>query len=330
MGRLPKFAWKSTQTKGTDWQQIAQGVELQKDSKTGNQYAELVAGQAGTAIYQDIATIPGVSYRWTLKHASLDRNHLDGMSVMIGEPGKESAQDARRTTVNGNGDQPGDVGKVISTKVSNDAESNHESNHSSRNHDGQWETYTGTYIATGTVTRFTFKSVSSSNNVNGNILDDLSFTKAYRLGYDGNGGTGQVPSRTEVGRTETAASGTDGTVRLAADKSAGPESGTIADDRRVLTDTTARQDDGTSQRTITRSDGSVRVETIADTGAVSGCQVYYPAGTRITLATAKADSDCWDSSQIGKTNRTFYGWSANTDANDRDVPVGDTMDPETR
>ena len=324
-----KFAWKSTQTKGTDWQQIAQGVELQKDSKTGNQYAELVAGQAGTAIYQDIATIPGVSYRWTLKHASLDRNHLDGMSVMIGEPGKESAQDASRTTVNGNGDQPGDVGKVISTKVSNDAELGHESNHSSRNHDGQWETYTGTYIATGTVTRFTFKSVSSSNNVNGNILDDLSFTKAYRLGYDGNGGTGQVPSRTEVGRTETAASGTDGTVRLAADKSAGPESGTIADDRRVLTDTTARQDDGTSQRTITRSDGSVRVETIADTGAVSGCQVYYPAGTRITLATAKADSDCWDSSQIGKTNRTFYGWSANTDANDRDVPVGDTMDRNT-
>lgn len=320
-----KFAWKSTQTKGTDWQQIAQGVELQKDSKTGNQYAELVAGQAGTAIYQDIATIPGVSYRWTLKHASLDRNHLDGMSVMIGEPGKESAQDARRTTVNGNGDQPGDVGKVISTKVSNDAELNH----SSRNHDGQWETYTGTYIATGTVTRFTFKSVSSSNNVYGNILDDLSFTKAYRLGYDGNGGTGQVPSRTETGRTETAASGTDGTVRLAADKSAGPESGTIADDRRVLTDTTARQDDGTSQRTITRSDGSVRVETIATTGAVSGCQVYYPAGTRITLATAKADSDCWDSSQIGKTNRTFYGWSANTDANDRDVTVGDTMDRNT-
>lgn len=154
-------------------------------------------------------------------------------------------------------------------------------------------------------------------------------TRTQILTYKANGGTGQVPSRTETGRTETAASGTDGTVRLAADKSAEPESGTIADDRRVLTDTTARQDDGTSQRTITRSDGSVRVETIATTGAVSGCQVYYPAGTRITLATAKADSDCWDSSQIGKTNRTFYGWSANTDANDRDVPVGDTMDRNT-
>lgn len=620
-----KFAWKSTQTKGTNWQQIAQGVELQKDSKTGNQYAELVAGQAGTALYQDIATIPGVSYRWELKHASLDRTHLDGMSVMIGEPGKESAQDATRTTVNGNGDQPGDVGKVISTKVRNKAELGGSSNHSSRNHDGQWETYTGTYIATGTVTRFTFKSVSSSNNFNGNILDDLSFTKAYRLGYDANGGaktnaskisassngtvrlaatrtsvpshaledtdvpadyrsftfdttrtrladarfdgnwtttrdeaggsihwptrlgasatlpntgtwtdpdgvehrinatialkqwnggnigqlnrfdgngkivgdglfwinvvydntkvpasvrkalggidtskrvgcqwtvsftyedgtpvpstfkgvtgfndldgfdarpdlkfegvqllsgfdgayrtrdaelasygtngyagikhdagdesnlngaqqvrhrlaatwtgptftysydlenptertdgvrmtfgmpvtrtqvltykanggTGQVPSRTEAGKTETAASRMNGTVRLAADRDTEPESGTTTDDRKVLTDTIARQDDGTSQRTITRSDGSVQVQTIADTGAVSGCQVYYPAGAKITLATAKADSDCWDSSQISKTNRTFYGWSANTDANDKDVPVADTMDRAT-
>lgn len=154
-------------------------------------------------------------------------------------------------------------------------------------------------------------------------------TRTQVLTYKANGGTGQVPSRTETGRTETAASGTDGTVRLASDRDTEPESGTTTDDRKVLTDTIARQDDGTSQRTITRSDGSVQVQTIADTGAVSGCQVYYPAGAKITLATAKADSDCWDSSQISKTNRTFYGWSANTDANDKDVPVGDTMDRNT-
>lgn len=154
-------------------------------------------------------------------------------------------------------------------------------------------------------------------------------TRTQVLTYKANGGTGQVPSRTEAGKTETAASRMNGTVRLAADRDTEPESGTTTDDRKVLTDTTARQDDGTSQRTITRSDGSVRVETIATTGAVSGCQVYYPAGTRITLATAKIDSDCWDSSQISRTNRTFYGWSANTDANDRDVPVGDTMDRNT-
>lgn len=154
-------------------------------------------------------------------------------------------------------------------------------------------------------------------------------TRTQVLTYKANGGTGQVPSRTEAGKTETAASRMNGTVRLAADRDTEPESGTTTDDRKVLTDTIARQDDGTSQRTITRSDGSVRVETIADTGAVSGCQVYYPAGAKITLATAKADSDCWDSSQISKTNRTFYGWSANTDANDKDVPVADTMDRNT-
>lgn len=154
-------------------------------------------------------------------------------------------------------------------------------------------------------------------------------TRTQVLTYKANGGTGQVPSRTEAGKTETAASRMNGTVRLAADRDTEPESGTTTDDRKVLTDTIARQDDGTSQRTITRSDGSVQVQTIADTGAVSGCQVYYPAGAKITLATAKADSDCWDSSQIGKTNRTFYGWSANTDANGRDVPVADTMDRNT-
>ena len=138
-------------------------------------------------------------------------------------------------------------------------------------------------------------------------------TRTQVLTYKANGGTGQVPSRTEAGKTETAASRMNGTVRLAADRDTEPESGTTTDDRKVLTDTIARQDDGTSQRTITRSDGSVQVQTIADTGAVSGCQVYYPAGAKITLATAKADSDCWDSSQIGKTNRTFSGWNTQAD-----------------
>ena len=316
-----KFGWKSNDaTAGVDTVEVQRRNHTPYPTNAGNVWGEIAAAKQGKYIYQDIATTPGVVYKWSLKHASRNADQDDSMQVMIGEPGKTVAQQATRTTSNGS-DKTGSVGTTITT-------------HGTAQ-DGKWETYTGTYIATSTVTRFTFRSVRDSNGqgldftAEGNCVDDLSFGKAYRLGYDGNGGTGQVPSRTETGRTETAASGTDGTVRLAADKSAEPESGTIADDRRVLTDTTARQDDGTSQRTITRSDGSVRVETIATTGAVSGCQVYYPAGTRITLATAKADSDCWDSSQIGKTNRTFYGWSANTDANDRDVPVGDTMDRNT-
>lgn len=316
-----KFGWKSNDdTAGADTVEVQRRNHTPYPTNAGNVWGEIAAAKRGKYIYQDIATTPGVVYKWSLKHASRNADQDDSMQVMIGEPGAEAVQEATRTTSNGT-DKVGEKSTTITT-------------HGTAQ-DGRWETYTGDYLATSTTTRFTFRSVRDSNGqgldftAEGNCVDDLSFTKAYRLGYDGNGGTGQVPSRTETGRTETAASGTDGTVRLAADKSAEPESGTIADDRRVLTDTTARQDDGTSQRTITRSDGSVRVETIATTGAVSGCQVYYPAGTRITLATAKADSDCWNSSQIGKTNRTFYGWSANTDANDRDVPVGDTMDRNT-
>ena len=154
-------------------------------------------------------------------------------------------------------------------------------------------------------------------------------TRTKVLTYDANGGKGSVPSHTEAGKVESASVKTAGSVHAisdATDTTGSAEGKAVSG---VLTDTTVDAGDGTRQRTITRSDGSVQVQTIADKGAVSGCQVYYPAGAKITLATAKADSDCWDSSQISKTNRTFYGWSANTDANDKDVPVADTMDRAT-
>ena len=308
-----KFGWKSNDdTAGADTVEVQRRNHTPYPTNAGNVWGEIAAAKRGKYIYQDIATTPGIMYRWSLKHASRNADQDDSMQVMIGMPGAEAVQEATRTTSNGT-DKVGEKSTTITT-------------HGTAQ-DGRWETYTGTYIATSTTTRFTFRSVRDSNGqgldftAEGNCVDDLSFDKAYRLGYDSNGGA-------KTGASKISANA-DGKVRLAADKSAEPESGTIADDRRVLTDTTARQDDGTSQRTITRSDGSVRVETIATTGAVSGCQVYYPAGTRITLATAKADSDCWDSSQIGRPNRTFYGWSANTDANDRDVPVADTMDRNT-
>lgn len=320
-----KFGWASDQKGGQPQGGVGltdrpNAVELQQDSVTGNTYAEIVGSERGKAILQKIDTQHDSDTVYTVRfdHASLSKEHADSMQVLVnGKPVTMT-----RVTSNKAGDEQGWTGTSITT---------HATNTNRFQHDGQWATYEGkvTIPANTPVSTFTFKALNAVDPTKGNLIDNLTFKIAYRLSYDSNGGTGQVPSRTETGRTETAASGTDGTVRLAADKSAGPESGTIADDRRVLTDTTARQDDGTSQRTITRSDGSVRVETIATTGAVSGCQVYYPAGTRITLATAKADSDCWDSSQIGKTNRTFYGWSANTDANDRDVPVGDTMDRNT-
>lgn len=323
------FAWQDLDAIGSN-----QNFELHRE-KDGNTAADV---HAGRTVAQTVNTTPGASYTFSIRHSGRSKGNAGGVTLLTG-PDKDHLTPVKltRTTVSKTGqkygDRTGDVGTVAYTH--SDSMDATEGSHEPWDHSDDWESYEGTVIipAGQSRTMIAYRGVAKDGTLtasaNDSIIDDLSFTKAYRLGYDGNGGTGQVPSRTETGRTETAASGTDGTVRLAADKSAGPESGTIADDRRVLTDTTARQDDGTSQRTITRSDGSVRVETIATTGAVSGCQVYYPAGTRITLATAKADSDCWDSSQIGKTNRTFYGWSANTDANDRDVPVGDTMDRNT-
>lgn len=331
-----RFGWDSSETDGPSVgapnQRRANEVELQLD-RNGNIYAELAANQAGTSIRQTIRTVKDVAYTVSLKHASLTDEYVDRMRVvMIAADGTRTVVPMTRTVSNGHGDQVGEKSEVIATKVTNT---------DTRDHAKQWETYTGTYIATGGSTTFTFESVDSRQANLGNLLDDVSFKTAYKLDYDGNGAKGRVPSsskadstqpaafRTSAARTEAIASKANGTVRLAADGDTEPESGTTTDDRGILTDTIARQDDGTGQRTITRSDGSVQVQAIADTGAVSGCQVYYPAGARITLATAKMDSDCWDSSQIGKTSRTFYGWSANTDSNDRDVPVADTMDRNT-
>lgn len=621
-----KFGWKSNDdTAGVDTVEVQRRNHTPYPTNAGNVWSEIAAAKQGKYIYQDIATTPGVVYKWSLKHASRNADQDDSMQVMIGEPGAEAVQEATRTTSNGT-DKVGEKSTTITT-------------HGTAQ-DGRWETYTGTYIATSTTTRFTFRSVRDSNGqgldftAEGNCVDDLSFDKAYRLGYDSNGGAktgaskisanadgkvrlaaakasvpshdlettdvpgqyrdfildttkvkfsdvkfengawlnapmpdsgdgatamfplkigasatlpnvgewtdgsghthsinaiislhswnggsisrlwtwldgqpstsrdlfwintvgrnsdlpaqvikalggidtskrvgcqwtvnftyedgtpvpdtfrgvtgfndldgwdvqpdlkfegvqlvsgfdgayktrdaelatygingfagvkhdsgpesnldgkqqfkhrlaatwtgssftfgydlqnpegrdrgcrmtfgvpvtrtkvltydanggkGSVPSHTEAGKVEAASAKTAGSVHAisdATDTTGSAEGKAVSG---VLTDTLLDAGDGTKQRTITRSDGSVRVETIADTGAVSGCQVYYPAGTRITLATAKADSDCWDSSQIGKTNRTFYGWSANTDANDtdandRDVPVGDTMDRNT-
>lgn len=331
-----RFGWDSSETDGPSVgapnQRRANEVELQLD-RNDNIYAELAANQAGTSIRQTIRTVKDVAYTVSLKHASLTDDYVDRMRVvMIAADGTRTVVPMTRTVSNGHGDKVGEKSEVIATKVTNT---------DTRDHAKQWETYTGTYIATGGSTTFTFESVDSRQANLGNLLDDVSFKTAYKLDYDGNNGKGRVPSSSKADSTQPAAfkapdakaeaiaSKANGTVRLAADGDTEPESGTTTDDRGILTDTIARQDDGTGQRTITRSDGSVQVQAIADTGVVSGCQVYYPAGARITLATAKMDSDCWDSSQIGKTNRTFYGWSANTDANDRDVPVADTMDRNT-
>ena len=216
-----KFAWHSTQTGNTHYPILERADDIQVDYKGDgtNHYSEITAAQAGSTLYQDVATTPGVMYRWSLKHASINSANIDRMSVMIGEPGKETAQEATRTTVNGNGDKTGKVGTEIATKVSNSASDGW-------NRVGQWETYTGTYIATSTVTRFAFRSIEGGGKTqgeawDGNLLDDISFSKAYKLTYDKNASdaTGKVPSnqRGKENAVEPAESKTTGNVKTVAD-----------------------------------------------------------------------------------------------------------------
>lgn len=296
-----RFAWDSTevarvQNESSQWH--TNEVELQRDSRTGNMYAELCAYQAHTSIHQYIHTTPGTLYKVRLKHASLSRDYLDKMQVLIGPDGNE--QPVRMTRVESqNGlDATGKAtaSTTVSTHASNEMEikDGQGGPYSSRNHDGQWATYEGVYVATSDVTSFTFKSVDSKQYNLGNLLDDIVFDKAYRLSYDKNAtdAAGSVPSDTTPGTTRTASSKTDGKVS------------------------------DLVQRTTTHDDGSVTVRTIdTSTDVVSGCQVYYPAGQKITLATMAKDDDCWDSSMLSRPGHTQLGWNQDRNATQAQAQV---------
>lgn len=300
-----KFAWDSTEVAGTQnrsSQWHTNEVEFQRDSRTGNMYGELCAYQANTSIRQYIRTTPGVLYKVRLKHASLSRDYLDKMQVLIGPAGNE--QPVRMTRVGSqNGlDATGEstASTTVSTHASNEMEikDGQGTPYSSRNHDGQWATYEGVYVATSDVTSFTFKSVDAKAWNLGNLLDDIVFDKAYRLSYDKNSqdASGQIPSDETANTVKQAKAKSSGGVRLAADRTDGKVSDLV-------------------QRTTTHEDGSVTVRTVdTTTDVVSGCQVYYPAGQKITLATLAKDDDCWDSSMLTRPGHTQLGWNQDRNA----------------
>lgn len=122
----------------------------------------------------------------------------------------------------------------------------------------------------------------------------MPYLTAYPLTYDKNSSdaSGQVPSNTTPDTTQTASS-----------KSTGKVSDLV-------------------QRTTTHEDGSVTVKTIdTSTDVVSGCQVYYPAGQRITLATMAKDDDCWDSSMLSRPGHTQLGWNQDRNATQAQAQV---------
>lgn len=161
--------------------------------------AEIVAAQPDTSIYQDIHVTPGNTYHWSLKHQSGYARHVDRMQVLIGEPGRETPQQATRTKTNGGTDGTGDVGTDIATANITDKDS--------RN----WETYEGDWTCPDdvTVARFTFKDIDSALSNVGNLVDDIGFSQSTTLRYDPNGGTGMMADQT-VGVGVNAYTATDG------------------------------------------------------------------------------------------------------------------------
>lgn len=221
-----KFAWDSTevarvQNESSQWH--TNEVELQRDSRTGNMYAELCAYQANTSIRQYIHTTPGTLYKVRLKHASLSRDYLDKMQVLIGPAGNEQPVSMTRVESQNGLDATGEstASTTVSTHASNEMEikDGQGTPYSSRNHNGQWATYEGVYVATSDVTSFTFKSVDAKAYNLGNLLDDIVFDKAYKLSYDKNAtdANGSVPSDETAGATKQAKASTTGTLRLASD-----------------------------------------------------------------------------------------------------------------
>ena len=304
IGQIPgfdssRFAWSSTEN--------GSRVELQQDRNTKNTYAEIVAQQDNTSIYQNVSTgNGGVLYKIRLKHASRQSSHADRMQVLVGADAAHATPvEMTRVTSNGHGDKVGGKSTTITTKVSNT---------DPRDHGAQWETYEGYYqVPEGQKnTVFMFKSLEgfkeyetlSGNNI-GNLVDDIEFSRSYKLTYDKNSddATGSVPSDTTANTVKQAKAKSSGTVRLAADRTDGKVSDLV-------------------QRTTTHADGSVTVRTVdTTTDVVSGCQVYYPAGQKITLATMAKDDDCWDSSMLSRPGHTQLGWNQDRNATQAQAEV---------
>lgn len=221
IGQIPgfdssRFAWSSTEN--------GSRVELQQDRNTKNTYAEIVAQQDNTSIYQNVSTgNGGVLYKIRLKHASRQSSHADRMQVLVGSDTDHATPvEMTRVISNGHGDKVGGKSTIITTKVSNT---------DPRDHGNQWETYEGYYqVPEGQKnTVFMFKSLEgfkevetlSGNNV-GNLVDDIEFSRSYKLTYDANSSdaSGQVPSDTAANTVKQAKAKATGTVRTLADRTA--------------------------------------------------------------------------------------------------------------
>ena len=291
-----QFGWKSNQT---DTRVDGRGgiVEIQRSRANDNMYAEITASQADTYLYQDIDTAHDYPTVYTVKlryaHRNGTINSNEKIQILVGAPGHEQPVEMTRIA----SDRGNKVGEKSTTV-------------NAPNTDGwlgSWDTFQGSVeIPAGQpVSRFTFKSLGSIDGISGNLIDDVQFKLAYKLSYDKNSqdASGQIPSDETANTVKQAKAKSSGGVRLAADRTDGKVSDLV-------------------QRTTTHEDGSVTVRTVdTTTDVVSGCQVYYPAGQKITLATLAKDNDCWDSSMLSRPGHTQLGWNQDSQATQAQAEV---------
>lgn len=302
-----KFGWKSNQT---DTRVDGRGgiVEIQRSRANDNMYAEITASQADTYLYQDIDTAHDYPTVYTVKlryaHRNGTINSNEKIQILVGAPGHE---------------QPVEMTRIASDRGNKLGEKSTTVN--APNTDGwlgSWDTFQGSVVvpAGQNVSRFTFKSLGSIDGISGNLIDDVQFKLAYKLSYDknANDASGSVPSDETANTVKQAKAKTTGTVRAVAD--------TAANTTRPAKSETDGKVSDLVQRTTTHEDGSVTVRTIdTSTDVVSGCQVYYPAGQRITLATMAKDDDCWDSSMLSRPGHTQLGWNQDRNATQAQAQV---------
>jgi hypothetical protein len=131
----------------------------------GLYFAELNADASGT-LYQDIATVPGTTLRWSLDHRGRRTgNQVDTMNLKIGPAG--GALVAQTPTT-----RPANSGSGISMQDGRGSTATQTGGGTA----GGWGTYRGVYTvpAGQTTTRFSFESTDAGSG--GNLLDNIVFT----------------------------------------------------------------------------------------------------------------------------------------------------------
>lgn len=202
-----RFGWKGAQewmydrdTTGAPTRVDSNGVQQAWTGEDGvvefgaykpntNQEASLIAGGKGSQIdqskngyiYQDVNTsnMAGELYTWSIDYESSepadDTDHP--VNVLIGAPGRESAQPADRVkTFEGSGLPLGFVGTTISSPKG-------------------YSTFQGSYVIPEgqDVTRFTFQDATTDSGSYGGEIDNVSFKVSSPLTYDINGASGSAP-----------------------------------------------------------------------------------------------------------------------------------------